>query len=143
VISHFNPTSAIDRHGHLRSIRRVQDGILDQISEGIFEGVSVSVHLHRLFGADKSNGPLLSDGPGRHCGYNGGRNLVEIDSVKFERYGIQPGDAKELLDQPVWQRSRRTPDDPSYRDRPALRHGRNGDVALRPSRLWRSSHHLP
>src|SRR5262245_28460114 len=44
VISHFNPT-AIDRDGHLRSVWRVQDRVLDQISEGIFERVSVSVHL--------------------------------------------------------------------------------------------------
>src|SRR5215813_938091 len=89
VISHFNPTSAIDHHGHLRSIRRVQDGVLDQISEGIFERVSVSVDLYRLLGADKGNGPLLSDRPGRHRSHNGGCDLVEIDSVKFERDGIQ------------------------------------------------------
>src|SRR5262249_9502751 len=69
VISHFNPTSA-DRHGHLRSIRRVQDGVLDEISEGIFERVSVSVDLHRLPGADKSKGPVLSDRPGRHRGHD-------------------------------------------------------------------------
>src|SRR5262249_24645776 len=66
VISHFNSTSAIDRHGHLRSIRRVQDGVLDQISERIFERVSVSVDLHRLLGADKCNRPVLSDRPRRH-----------------------------------------------------------------------------
>src|SRR6266576_5165213 len=35
VISHFNPTGALDRHGHFRSIRRVQHRVLDQISEGI------------------------------------------------------------------------------------------------------------
>src|SRR5262249_20796343 len=76
VISHFNPTSAIDGHGHLRSIRRVQDGVLDQISERIFERVSVSVDLHRLLGADKCNRPVLSDRPGRHRSHKGGCNLV-------------------------------------------------------------------
>src|SRR6266436_10340819 len=43
----------------------------------------------------------------------------------------------------IWQRSRRTPADPSCRDRSASRHGRNGDVAMRPSRLQLASHHLP
>src|SRR5262245_54006025 len=93
VISHFNPTRAFDCDGHLRSIRGVQDGVLDQISERIFERVSVSVDLHRLLGADKCNGPLLSDRPRRHRSHNGGCDLVEIDSAEFERDRIQPGDA--------------------------------------------------
>src|SRR5947208_2120553 len=49
VISHFNPTGTIDRDGYLRPTRRVQDGVLDQISERIFERMSVSVYLHRSF----------------------------------------------------------------------------------------------
>src|SRR5262249_58537172 len=37
AIGHFNPAGAIDRHGHFCSSRRVNDRVLNQISQRILE----------------------------------------------------------------------------------------------------------
>src|SRR5262249_55005490 len=101
AISHINPASAINGHSYLASGRRMNDCILNQISESIFKRVSVSFHFHWLLGSDKRNCSLLRDGPGRHHGHNRGGDLVDINGVEFERNGVQASDAKQLLNQPV------------------------------------------
>src|SRR5262249_41086301 len=104
AIGHFNPTGTIDLHGHFRSSRRVNDRVLNQISQCILERVSVCFHVHWPLGFDERNCLLLRDGPGRHRSHNRGCDFVEIDGAEFERYGVQPSDAKELLDEPVHAR---------------------------------------
>src|SRR5262249_49503771 len=104
AIGHFDAAGTIDRHGHLRSRRRVSDRVLDQVPEGIFERVSVCFHVHWPLGSGERNGLTLGYGPGRDRADYRGCDFVEIDDAKFERDGIQPGHAKELLDQPVHTR---------------------------------------
>src|SRR6516164_2363931 len=65
AIGHFNPASTVDRHGHFGSSWRVNDRVLDQISQRIFERVSVRFHVHWPLGSDKRYRLLLGDGPGR------------------------------------------------------------------------------
>src|SRR5215467_15256736 len=56
AIGHFNPASTVDRHSHFRSRRRVNDRILSQISQRIFERMSVCFHVHWPPGSDERNG---------------------------------------------------------------------------------------
>src|SRR5262245_63445573 len=63
AIGHFYPAPAIDRHGHFRSSRRVNDRVLDQISQRILERVSVCFHVHGPLGSDERDGLTLGDGP--------------------------------------------------------------------------------
>src|SRR5262249_31273170 len=65
AISHFDPAGAVDRHGHFRSSWRVNDRVLKQISQRIFERVSVCFHVHGPLGSDERNGLTLGDGPRR------------------------------------------------------------------------------
>jgi hypothetical protein len=46
AIGHLDPAGTMDRHGHFRSRRRVNDRVLNQISQRILERVSVCFHVH-------------------------------------------------------------------------------------------------
>src|SRR3984893_14091973 len=63
AIGHVDPAGTIDRHGHFRSSRRVSDGVLNQISQRIFERVSVCFDVHWPLGSGERNGLTLGDGP--------------------------------------------------------------------------------
>src|SRR5262249_4500032 len=104
AIGHFDAAGTIDRHGHFRSSRRVSDRVLNQISQRVFDGVSVCFYVHWPLASRERNGLNLGYGPGRDRADNRGCDFVEIDGAKFERDGIQPGHAKELPDQPVHPR---------------------------------------
>src|SRR5260370_20361380 len=105
AIGHLDPAGAIDCHGYFRSRRRMNDCVLDEISQRIFDRVRVSLHLDWLIRTGKRNDPLLGDRAGRHHGYNRRCDLVEIHLVEVERDGVQSGDAQELLDDPVHARA--------------------------------------
>ena len=66
--------------------------------------MNVCFDVHWPLGSGERNGLTLGDGPGRHRGHSQGCDFVEIDGTELERDGIQPGDAKELLDEPVHTR---------------------------------------
>src|SRR5215467_3115788 len=100
TIGHLDPAATIDRHGHFRSRRGVNDRVLNQISQRILERVSVCFYVDWSLGSDERNGLTLGDGPRRHRGHNRGCDLVEIDRAEFQCDGVQPSDAKELLDEP-------------------------------------------
>src|SRR5262245_35964281 len=77
AIGHLDPAATIDRHGHFRSRRRVNDRVLNQISQRIFERVTVCFYVDWPLASDEGNGLLLGDGPRRHRGHNRGCDLVE------------------------------------------------------------------
>src|SRR6516225_640828 len=52
---HLDPAATIDRHGHFRSRRRVNDRVLNQISQCILERVSVCLHLRWPLASDERN----------------------------------------------------------------------------------------
>src|SRR5499427_9945003 len=64
AIGHFDAAGTIDRHGHFRSSRRVSDRVLNQISQRVFDGVSVCFYVHWPLGSGKCNRLTLGDGPG-------------------------------------------------------------------------------
>src|SRR5262249_8947729 len=62
AIGHFDAAGTIDRQGHFRPSRRVSDRVFDQISQRIFERVSVCFDVHWPLGSGERNGLTLGDG---------------------------------------------------------------------------------
>src|SRR5262249_60822290 len=57
AIGHVDPAGTIDRHDHFRSSRRVNDRVLDQISQRILERVSVCFDVHWPLGFRRTQWP--------------------------------------------------------------------------------------
>src|SRR5262249_15443790 len=55
AISHFDPAGTIDRYGHFRPSRRVNDRVFDQIAQRIFERVSVCFNVPWRLGSGERN----------------------------------------------------------------------------------------
>ena len=56
----------IDAHGHLRSDGRMDDCILDQIAQRVFERMGIGADQHRLRRRKQADRPLLRYRPGSH-----------------------------------------------------------------------------
>src|SRR5947209_3202653 len=78
VIHHAKRAVGMRPNDNLTLRRRINNRILNQVSEGVSDRMNVSLHLHGTAGRDKSKRAFLCQRPRRHTRYDPRSSLVQI-----------------------------------------------------------------
>src|SRR5579871_6952457 len=80
----------------------MSNGVLDQVSNGVTDGVAIPPYHDRFSIRVQRDAPFLRQRPGREGSHSFGSNVIEIDGIRdVQSDGIQAGNAQKLVYKPV------------------------------------------
>lgn len=92
------------RNAHFALRWRIDDGVLNQIAQRVFNRIDLSGNPDRLVRPVETDHAPLPNRPRRQTTNGACRESVEFDNILRRWHGVEPRDAEQLLDQAVHPR---------------------------------------